>query len=333
MHKYHSSTARQESYIDVDIRQLRYYLAIARCGSFSRAANELNVAQPALSHHVANLEAELGVRLLDRSTKGVIATECGETLITHAEIIITQMDKAARDVQNTSANPSGVVSIGLPTSISIGLTVPLLHEVETRYPAIDLKISENHSGYLIDWLSTGRLDLAVLFDVDEQLPLDAHHLFTETLYYLSALGTFPPEQTEIALCDVADKPLILTGENHGLRHVIDKQSKQNSLDIDVKTELDSLVAIKHMVIAGYGHSILPWYAISEEVREGKLQALHINPPQLERSVSIVSSREWVQSRATELICDLVQEMVKDLIKTDVWRGVEDKALNGHNSIL
>jgi len=156
----------------MDVRQLRYFLTVARCGSFSRAAVELNIAQPALSHHVANLEAELGVKLFERSTKGVTATECGETLIRHSEKILRQMAKAALDVKITSAQPSGAVSIGLPTSISLGLTVPLLHEVEARYPAIALKIIENHSGYLSEWVLAGRLDMAVLFDIDPASPFD-----------------------------------------------------------------------------------------------------------------------------------------------------------------
>ena len=155
----------------MDVRQLRYFLSVAKCRSFSRAAVDLNVAQPALSHHVANLEAELGVKLFERSTKGVKPTECGETLMRHAETIIRQVNQAAIDVKTTSAHPSGIVTIGLPTSISISLTVPLLQAVEARFPAISLRINENHSGYLSEWVLAGRLDMAVLFDIDSDAPL------------------------------------------------------------------------------------------------------------------------------------------------------------------
>jgi LysR family nitrogen assimilation transcriptional regulator len=303
----------------MDVRQLRYFLAIVKCGSFSRASQELNVAQPALSHHMANLEAELGVRLLDRSTKGVLPTECGETLMAHAETIIRQFAQAVRDVQGTSEQPSGLVSIGLPTSISLALTVPLIAAVENLYPAIELKISENHSGYLAEWVQSGRIDLAILFDIDANAGFLSKRLLTEALYFVSTPGTFPERQAALEFSELSDRPLVLTGSNHGLRHVIDRYALANSIDIRVKTELDSLGAIKQLVAAGFGNSILPWCAIKEECDQGRLQALCIKNPSLERDVFLVSSRDWPRTRAAELIADLVVTLAEQLIATDEWR--------------
>ena len=308
----------------MDVRQLRYFLTIAKCGSFSRAALELHVAQPALSQHVANLESELGVKLFDRSTKGVIPTECGETLMSHAEIILTRIAQAGRDVQNRSAQPSGMVSIGLPTSISLGLTVPLLTAVESRFPSLELKVSENHSGYLSEWVQSGRLDLAILFDIEAQSPFVAHHLLTEALYFVSAPGQFPSDQEVVELGDLANRPLILTGATHGLRQVIDRQAQLGPTDIWVKTEIDSLVAIKQLVTAGFGNSILPWCAIKEECDAGKLQALRVEKPRLERKVFLASARDWPQSRASQVVSDLVIELSDELIATGTWRGEAPK---------
>lgn len=303
----------------MDVRQLRYFLAIVKCGSFSRASQELNVAQPALSHHIANLEGELGVRLLDRSTKGVLPTECGETLVSHAEIIIRQFTQAARDVQCTSEHPSGVVSIGLPTSISLGLTVPLLAAVETNYPAIELKISENHSGYLSEWIQSGRLDLAILFDIEQNGSFVSKRLMTEALYFVSMPETPPKHQGSIDFAELANRPLVLTGANHGLRHVIDRCSVSASVDIHVKTELDSLGAIKQLVAAGFGNSILPWSAIKDECEQGLLRALRIKNPSLEREVFLASSRDWPRSRAAEIISNLVANLTDELIGSGEWR--------------
>lgn len=301
----------------MDVRQLRYFITIARCGSFSRAANELNVAQPALSHHVANLEGELGVRLFDRSTKGVVPTECGQTLISHAETIIHQLNLAARDVRNKSENPSGEVTIGLPSSISLALTVPLLAEAEKRFPKVELKVSENYSGYLVDWLAAGRLDLALLFDIDSQLQFETIHLFSDMLYFVGSPDQLPSGR-DIEFRQVAQHPLILTGESHGLRHVIDRTSQSGSVDINVKTELDSLVAIKRLAAAGYGYTVLPWYAIREEVEAGQLGALKIVEPVLQRDVFLARSGEWAPTRATEQISDLVVELTKRLVNADHW---------------
>lgn len=305
----------------MDVRQLRYFLSVARCGSFSRAAVELNIAQPALSHHVANLEAELGVKLFERSTKGVTATECGETLMRHSEKILRQMAKAALDVKITSAQPSGAVSIGLPTSISLGLTVPLLHEVEARYPAIDLKIVENHSGYLSEWVLAGRLDMAVLFDIDPASPFDLRPLMEEQLYFVAAPGSFVDGRDFIELREIGGTPLVLTGASHGLRHAINRHTDGAALDINVKTEIDSLVAIKQLVASGYGNSILPWGAIQQECAAGILCGVRIEKPKIERKVYLAAARGWPHSRASEIISMLLAEVMGRLIADDRMRGV------------
>lgn len=304
----------------MDVRQLRYFLSVAKFRSFSRAAVDLNVAQPALSHHVANLEAELGVKLFERSTKGVTPTECGETLIRHAETIIRQVTQAAVDVKTTSAHPSGVVTIGLPTSISIGLTVPLLQEVEKRYPAISLRINENHSGYLSEWVLAGRLDIAVLFDLDADAPFELIPLLEEQLYFVTAPGSFIAGRTSIELQELRGNSLVLTGSSHGLRHAIDRYSAFSSLAIEVKTEVDSLVAIKQLVASGFGTTILPWCAIQQECAGGQLLAVPIEKPRIERKVYLASARGWPRSRAAEVIAQLTTEVTAALLASDRWRG-------------
>ena len=304
----------------MDVRQLRYFLAIGRCGSFSRAAVELNVAQPALSHHVANLEAELGVKLFDRSTRGVVATECGETLMQHAEIILRQMTKATREVQACSSQPSGPVQIGLPTSFSIELAVPLLSEVEKRFPAITLKVNENHSGYLSEWLVSGQLDLAILFDAEENAALDLTYILTEPLYFVTAPGGPAAGLTHVDLSALNNLPLVVTGQAHGLRQVLDHHQNNNALDLNIKTELDSLNAIKKLVGAGYGHSVLPWCAIQQECRSGVLCAAEIRNPTLSRRVYLASSKDWALSRAAEVIAGVTDELIQRLVASDRMRG-------------
>ncbi len=304
----------------MDVRQLRYFLTIGRCGSFSRAAVELNVAQPALSHHVANLEAELGVKLFDRSTRGVVPTECGLTLMQHAEIILRQMTQATRDVQACSSQPSGVVQIGLPTSVSIELAVPLLKEVEKRFPAIKLNVNENHSGYLSEWLTSGQLDLAILFDVEDSAPFDLTYILTEPLYFVTAPGGPAAGLKVIDLDALNNVPLVVTGQAHGLRQVLDRHQRKNKLRLNVKTELDSLNAIKKLVGAGYGHSVLPWCAIQHECSTGALCAAEIRNPVLSRRVYLASSKDWPLSRGAEVIADVTTELLQGLVASDRMRS-------------
>lgn len=305
----------------MDVRQLRYFVKIVGCGSFSRAAVELRVAQPALSQHVANLEAELGVELLSRSTRGVTPTESGRTLLGHAEALLRQIDFAARDVRDQAGNPSGSVTIGIPSSASLVLTVPLLRESEARFPGIELKVIEHHSGYLSEWLQTGQVDLAILFDVREIAGVSVRPLLREELYFASPAGRFPKEQAEIRFAELADLPLILTSRAHGLRMLVERYAREAGGPLAIKTELDSLTAIKDLVAEGFGFTVLPWPAISREVAAGTLQAMKVVEPTVARTVQLAMPADLPGTRSTDCIAGLVRDLLGELVAQGRWRGV------------
>lgn len=304
----------------MDVRQLRYFLAIARCGSFSRAALELNVAQPALSHHVANLEAELGVRLLDRSKRGVVATECGVALMGHAEIILRQMAHAMHDVQRRSDQPSGPVTIGLPSSLAIEMTLPLLKEIEARYPAIVPRIVENHSGYLADLLLNGQVDIAMLFDVEEPGLYELELVLTEPLMLVSSVSGPFAGRTSVAMDELLALPLITTTAQNGLRRLIENKAAERAIAATFRMELDSLQAIKRLVAAGYANSVLSWYAVREEAAAGSLHVAAITEPELWRDVSLARARDWPRSRAADVVWNICADLVRQLTTSDHLRG-------------
>lgn len=304
----------------MDVRHLRYFLAIARCGSFSRAALELNVAQPALSHHVANLEAELGVRLLNRSKRGVVATECGTALMGHAEIILRQMAHAIHDVQELSEQPSGSVTVGLPSSLAMEMTLPLLREAEQSHPAIVLRIVENHSGYLADLVLNGQVDIALIFEVEEPTLFEIQPVLTEQLYLITAPDGPFAGRDRARLAELSDLPLITTTAQHGLRRLIETRLQTHGLSANFRMELDSLQAIKRLVANGYAHSVLSWYAVREEVLTGRLSAIKIADPVLEREVCLVRAHDWPQSRAAEIIWQMMRQLVCRLTESDHLRG-------------
>lgn len=304
----------------MDIRQLRYFLAITRCGSFSRAARELNVAQPALSQHVAHLEAELGVRLLNRSKKGVTTTESGAALVGHAEIILRQMAHAMQDVQARSDTPSGDVVIGLPSSLAIEMTLPLLRRIEERQPQITPRIIESHSGYLADLLTGGQVDIALIFDVDEPQLYELQPVLTEPLWLISAPDGPYAGRDSVTMEELAALPLITTTAQHGLRRLIETSAQERGLTATFRMELDSLLAIKRLVEAGYAHSVLSWYAVREEVTTGRLLACAIADPALKRDVCLARARDWPRSRASEVVWQICTDLVRELTASDHLRG-------------
>src|SRR4051812_1767075 len=110
----------------MELRQLRYFVAIVDHGSLSRAARVLHIAQPALTQQLQQLEQELGARLLHRSAQGMLSTDAGRVFYEHAQAILKQVSDAKSAVTQSTTRPSGTVALGLPQSISGALALPLL---------------------------------------------------------------------------------------------------------------------------------------------------------------------------------------------------------------
>jgi LysR family nitrogen assimilation transcriptional regulator len=154
----------------MDFRQLRYFLGIVEAGSISAAAAQLHVAQPALSQQLARLEAELGTALLVRGPRGVMPTAAGEALRDHARILLRDLERASEAVRAEAGGPvRGSVTIGLPTTVAMALTLPLLRTMRDRHPGISLHLAESQSGHLLDWLHQGKADVIVLFELPGEL--------------------------------------------------------------------------------------------------------------------------------------------------------------------
>lgn len=170
----------------MDIRNLKYFLAIAEAPSLSAASSVLGVAQPSLSQNVRKMEDELGVILLDRSPRGIRLTEEGQVLYEHARRIVADMDRCVADIRELSLNVRGTVAFGMPPSSSMVLAVPLAETIRLEYPDLRLKVVEAISGYLTPWLEDGTVDLALIYDLEEVGKFTGTHVLDERLYFYSA---------------------------------------------------------------------------------------------------------------------------------------------------
>src|SRR5579864_9193566 len=145
----------------MDLRQLRYFVGIVQAGSLSRAADQLHVAQSAISHHLASLESEVGRQLVTRGPKGILLTEAGGVLYRHAEAILRHVEVAREEALNALNVPSGRVSIGLPVALASVLATELFVRVRNVYPQIMLHLVDGNSAVLRERLDNGRLDMSV----------------------------------------------------------------------------------------------------------------------------------------------------------------------------
>src|SRR5471032_3006725 len=191
----------------MDLRQLRYFVGIVQAGSLSRAADHLHVAQSAISHHLASLEAEMTKPLVTRGPKGIALTEAGTILYRHAEAILRHVEFAKQDAMSTMAVPSGHVAVGFPAALSAILGYELFERVRSAYPQILLHLVDGNSALLRELLDNGRLDIAILFAGQPERGLAVEPLLLEELFYVTADTATGP----ISLADAARHPLLLPG--------------------------------------------------------------------------------------------------------------------------
>ncbi len=305
----------------MDLRQLRYFVAIVQCGSISRASLQLNIAQPALSLHIRNMEADLGLPLLFRTPQGVQPTEAGLILLRHARLIIEQFDVAQREIRGSAAEPSGDVRLGLPSSISPLLGVPLVLAARRALPKVTLRIAEAMSGYVLDWLRQGRVDLGLLYGLPDDKDLRATGLLVETLVVFGTPdppdGRRHPEGDTLTFAELTALPLILPSPGHGLRDLLDEAATARGVRLATAIDIDAYGAIKQLVGRRLGYSVLPAHAVRREVEDGRLRAWTVDPP-LTRTVSLVQPGDRPSTQAVKAVEDLCRATLRDLVRSGDW---------------
>lgn len=305
-------------------RQLHCFLAIAEFGSVTQAAAKLDMAQPSLSQMLLRLEDELGVKLFERTSRGVILTEAGQIFRKRADTILQEMAGAKEEIRFGDRLVSGNVSVGLPSSVSNLVGVRLLVEAKERYPGITINVAEAMSGHIRRWLEEKSLDVGILYNIPDKRLFTADQIAVEELFIVGPSGFFPPTDgeviapTPVPLSDLGKYSFILPTQQHGLRRFLDEKAKQYSLELNVTFELDSLAHIKTLVMRGHGFSLLSHAAIAEELKEGRCSAARISKPIFRRGIFMVRNPAHIVTRASVRISDLFAEIVTKLINEGDW---------------
>lgn len=304
----------------MDARKLRYFVTVAQLGSFSEGARRLHIAQPALSRHVKDIEESLGVTLLVRDARGVKLTADGEQLLVHALDVLHRLESLPRLVGTRSRNITGRVAIGLPTSASAVLSPPLLRAAFERYPSVRIHLIESLSGYLQEWIETGRIDLAILFDAQPGPGVRLEPILIEDLWLVGGPNAFPPGCSEVPLADLARYPFVLTSQAQSHRRLVEGSALSQGLRLQILAEVDSLAVQKELVREGRIFTILAHSAIRADLAEGRLSAARIVSPTISRPVSMASASARNDSQACNAIATLMLEVARDLVRRRVWIG-------------
>lgn len=304
----------------MEIRQFKYFVQIVEQGSLSRAALSLYIAQPALSQQIAKLEAELGVKLLSRSVRGVCPTDAGNAFYKQARSFLKQVSSMHDLVTSLGNHPSGSVSVGLATSTAIVLGSPFISAMRDKLPHVQMELTESPSVYLTELLINGRIDVAVLFGDGPIKGLSMQEILLESLFLVGQPGSLGGSDP-VTLQEVGKYPLILPCRPNSLRNHVETAFNQRGIEYEIKTEINGTHILREAVREGLGFSVMPWSAFHMEIDRGALVSRRIVEPELFRSVSICVSDVLPKTYATECVSELLSDTIAGLVTGKSWSGV------------
>jgi LysR family nitrogen assimilation transcriptional regulator len=301
----------------LELRELRYFHSVARTGNFGRAARELNIGQPNISHQVQKLEHELGTQLLIRHGRGVTLTQAGSCLMERLDIILgllnAPLEQAAAPEQTT-----GTISLALPAESAPLLVPRMLEECRTRWPNVTLAIMEGTSASLEEWVLDRRVDIAVLQDPPA---LDSEPVLTERLGLVSGVRAVRLEgATAVRVRQLASLKLILPHPRHWIRRLVESAAFRRGVVLRQVQQADGVPLIKEMVRDGLGHTLLPFVAVRDEVARGTLAFHPVEHDPLQTVHAITRRRGSAPAPFATDVRNLLRDVMSNLVKTGAWAG-------------
>jgi DNA-binding transcriptional LysR family regulator len=242
----------------MQLHQLAYFVAVAEHRHFTRAAEEMRVAQPSLSQQIRTLEHDLGAPLFHRIRGNVSLTEAGEVLLPIARRILAETESARLAIRELDELDRGRVRLGAPPSLCTGLLPAMLSAFRRRYPGIQLELHESGSGDLRQRLAEGALDLALLAGarMSGDLHLAATPLLLEELVVISPADA-PVRNTRLDVRDLADVPLVMFRRGYDVREATVNACRTAGFEPSFAIEGGEMDAVLELVRAGVGSAVVP----------------------------------------------------------------------------
>ncbi|WP_407530852.1 LysR substrate-binding domain-containing protein [Methylobacterium oryzisoli] len=302
----------------MDISQLRTLAHIAELGSVSKAADRLNIAQPALSRQIRLLEQELGTYLFERHGRGMVITEIGREVLAHAVRIMAEMDAIRDTVAAGRTSFRGSISIGTTPTVAEIVTVPLATRLRQEHPNLSLRLSSAYSGHILDWLQRGQIDVAVSYNPSRLHTVRIVPIMLESLLLVTA-GARRLGET-VPFSRLAEEELVLPSPGHMLRDIVDDCAHRAGIRIRTVIEADSFQTLINLVRTGIGATVLPLAPIYAMVEAGDLSASRLTDPAPTRELVVAYAADRPVSLAARFVGQTIIEIAMDLARRGIWVG-------------
>jgi len=286
----------------MDVQHLKYFVAVAEEGNFTRAAEKLYVSQPTISKMVKGLEEELGVTLFDRSTKQIKLTDAGEIVLNQSRTILKSLQSLTSELDDLMELKKGEIHIGLPPMVGSRFFPKVIQEFHRLYPKISIQIVENGALKIEQDVQNGLLDLGVVvMPVDEEL----FHTFSfvnEELRLLIHASHPLSKEKSVTLSQLQNEPFILFRKDFALHDRIINECIKAGFQPDIISESSQWDFISEMVKANLGIALLP-ESICKQLKGSEVVSIPLIEPAIPWHLGIIwrkdrylsfAAREWIR---------------------------------------
>jgi DNA-binding transcriptional LysR family regulator len=294
----------------MELNQLRGFVTVVQTGSFTQAAKKLFLTQPALSLQIKALEERLEETLFERQGRQLLLTPAGRLLLERAEQILGLVKQTSEEVQALKGLQGGRLSIGTNDSNCLYVLPDLIQQFRQQFPQVELRLTNSHSSQVATWVVEGQVEFGLV-----TLPILDPRLNAQPLFEREDVLVCHPDhplgwQSSVTLAALVEYPLLLLDRGSISRVMLDQMFGQADLIPKVVMQLGSIEVIKRYVEIDLGVSIIPRFTAEQEIKEGKLQVIHLD--WLPRhSVGIVQRHKGYLSPAAQMFLEMLKNYVAD----------------------
>ena len=309
----------------MDARQLRYFAAVARDGSISRAAARLGVAQSAVSRRLADLEKDAGVPLLLRHGRGVQLTQAGTDLLKRAEAILKELTEAERELAARRSAPGGVVAIGMTHAMAAMLSPRLVRAFRERHPDVLVRVVEGFGVHVREQLALGSVHAAIMYDPPTSKDFRTEFIGRVDMHLAGRKNEAPLGGASVPFAALRGLPMALPHRQHTIRQTLDRLGREHGVAPRVVVETDSASSMRALILDQGMFSILPFPTVRPDVEAGLMDAAPIVNPSIPSDIAIVTA-PWMPlgPPARHLIATARRELL-NLMREDDWPTARGRA--------
>lgn len=289
------------------LEQLRFFHAVAERGSFTRAAEELLLTQPAVSNQISHLEEELGQKLFERQGRRVQLTRAGEVLYAHSRSIFRQLREAESILEDLKSLETGSLTLGTIDVVSIYVLPAIFQQFHQRYPRVEISIEVDNSTNIGAGVLEGAFDLGFVTLPAEHRSLVAVPIYEDLLTVIAPRGHPLAGRPEVTLEELTRTRLIIYKRGSVTRRIIEGVFEQQGLRLVPDMEIDRPEAMKKLVEAGLGVSIIPEMTAKRELEEGSICALPTGAVQFVRPLGLIFRKGQFFSPSTAAFLEILRD--------------------------